>query len=224
MDYIDIKIMKQYKILIIISIVVLIFSNCNRNILYNEVYCEISSIENMFYENKYKDIDIEIDSAAKKRIKDTYITIFRKISNKKSKYYIDTLANFKLYWNSGGPGSSIWGMIWNNDKIIRFSRNIYRKYKKVEMTMISKNKIIENPNMFIVYDLVNRWDIESIEKLNWKTITDVYSDTALMIFIDNLNRTRNYDLPLRTTDPPIYTAAKIDLTKSEIETIIFQLP
>jgi len=224
MDYINIKNMKQFKFLLLVSIV-LINTSCNKNVLYEKVYCEITKVERNFYKDKYKEVDVEIDSAAKEKTKNAYFTVFNKLSNKNSKYYIDTLSNFKLYWNSSGPGTTIWGMVWNADKIIKFSLNIYSKREKVEMVLISNEQIIEKPAQYVVYDLINKWDIESIERMNWKTITEVYSDTTLMNFVDSLNKVRNYNLAVgTTTDPPVYTAAKVDLSKSEIETIIFQLP
>lgn len=223
MDYIDIENMKQFKFLLLVSIVI-INTSCNRNGLYEKVYCEINKVERNFYKNYYKGVDVEIDSTAKVKIRNSYFTVFDKLSNKNSKYYIDTLSNFKLYWNSSGPGTTIWGMVWNADKIIKFSFNIYSKREKVEMVLISNEQLIEKSAQYVVYDLINKWDIESIERMNWKTITEVYSDTTLMNFVDSLNKVRNYKLPIGTTDPPVYTAANVDLSKTEIETIIFQLP
>jgi hypothetical protein len=192
--------------------------------LYNKVYCDLNSTEKGFYKNRYKDIDIISDSAAVKRINDTFITLFRRISSKNSKYFIDPHSGFKIYWTSGGSGNSIWGMIWNNSKIISFGRNIYNNHEKAEMTIIPVDIIVGNPNKFLVYDLVNRWDTVTINMLNGTTLTDVYSDTTLMDLIEKLNKTRGYNLPIGNTDPPIYTAEKVDLGASNIETIIFRLP
>jgi len=58
MAYIGIKIMRQSKILLIIPITVFIVASCNRNMIYNEVYCKLRSTEKRFYDNKSKDIEI----------------------------------------------------------------------------------------------------------------------------------------------------------------------
>ena len=214
----------RYLVQLLILILLMILNGCSNNYLYNCVYQSIRSFEDEFYSNKYNNLIVERDQHYMDEVKDSYKRILKKISNKRSKYYLDTSKGFKIIMNNGGPDPCIYGLIWNEERIIRYDKCIYGHNKKLSIQSILPEEIKANTYMYVAFDLVKRWDIESIEKLNWKSITEVYSDKALMNFIDSLNKARNYNLPIGTTDPPAYTAAKNDLTKSEIETIIFQLP
>ena len=197
---------------------------CNKNILYDSVYREISSTEKAFYGNIYSGINRTSDAHESSKIIDTYKRIFHKLTVRGSKYYIDTSYEFHIVWSNGGPSYCIWGMIWNKDKIIRFDRCLYGKSKKLKIRLLDYQDIEEISHTYIIFDLVNRWDTGTINKLNWKSITEFYSDTTLISYADSINKARNYNLPLETTDPPAYTAAKVNLGTSDIETIIFRLP
>ncbi|MBW6537598.1 MAG: hypothetical protein K0B11_21495 [Mariniphaga sp.] len=197
---------------------------CNKNILYDSVYRDINSTEKAFYGKMYDGVKRTSNSDECSKIIDTYKRIFHKLTARGSKYFIDTSNEFYIVWNNGGPNYCIWGMIWNKDKIIRFDRCLYGKSKKLEIRLIDYQRIEEISHTYMIFDLVNRWDTGTINKLNWKSITEFYADTTLISYTDSLNKARNYNLPLETTDPPAYTAAKVDIRTSEIKTIIFRLP
>jgi hypothetical protein len=164
------------------------------------------------------------DKKESRKVADTYKNVFRKISSSKSKFYIDTLTEIKILWCNGGPDYCISGMVWNKDKIVKFERCLYGNSNKLKIELIDHRKLLENTHDYIVYDLINKWDLITINELNGKSITEFYTNSKLLRFTDSINNARNYNLPLATTDSKLYTAARINMNKSEIETIIFRLP
>ena len=214
--------MKSKNFITIVILLTLI--GCNRYSLYKSVYLKIYSAEKEFYDDLYKGVDRLSNSIEYNKIDRTFKTLFHKLSKEGSEYYIDPKKEFNIVWDKGGPEYCIWGIVWNNTKIIRFDKCLYGKPNKLKLRLIDSQNVIENSHEFMIYDLVNRWDTNTINKLSWKSITEFYSDTTLINFTDSINTIRNYNLPLGTTDPPAYTAAKVNLINSDIETIIFRFP